>query len=176
MSIPVCLIWRLKMSVRQKIAVGAFLTMNIWLIIIAVIRATTFKHNGHFDNTWICFCQFLEPNIAIFGTCFSAFRSIFVAKGSKASEEKERPSRSLQRFMFRKTPSDHRPLDDLPTFPNATLTGLSIFRGENAGSHIITSNRESNLDPVGNMSEQDAAYYSGRIHVKQAWSLNSTRV
>lgn len=159
------------MSIKQKLGLGAFLTMNIWLITIALVRVTSFKQGMTFDLIWTLFFQFLEPNIAILAACFSAFRSIFVTNGSEARGKRDRPSHSLRK-IFRKTPSDHRPLDGLPTVTGATLTGLRTA----LGNVTNTSNRDSTLNPIGDRSERDFADSSGRIHVKHDWSLDSTRV
>ena len=71
------------MGRKQKLQLGAFLTMNIWLIIIALVRVTSFKRGDYFDLTWTLFFQFFEPNLAILAVCFSAFRSPFVNNGFK---------------------------------------------------------------------------------------------
>ena len=165
------------MSIRQKVGLGAFLTMNIWLIIIALVRVTSFKQGITFDTIWALFFQFLEANIAVFAACFSAFRSIFVTNGSKARGKKDRPSYSQRMWMFRKTPSDHRPLDDLPTVPGATLTGWRTVIGNSSISSITNiSDRDSNWDAVGDGSGRGFASHSGGNLMKHDRLFDSKRV
>lgn len=167
------------MSLRQKVGLGVFLTMNVWIIIIAMIRATTFRQGRIFDETWICFFQFLEAHIAILATCFSTFRSLFVAKGSKVDEkQQERPSRSRQRWILRRPQPNLRPLDGLPAFPSATLTGLRTLWWGDRRSRITISASDTQLhsSPGGNELEQYSEDQMERIHVQRDFSLASTRV
>ena len=112
------------MSVRQKFGLGAFLTVNIWLIIIALVRISSTKTRNTIDTTWMIFFQFFEPNVAILAACFSAFRSLFVFNDSKRHARNNRATYSIRERLFRMSPADHQQLHDLPPVPRATLTGM----------------------------------------------------
>lgn len=61
-----------------------------------------------------------------------AFRSVFVAKASKASDRKARPwySSSVARMRVeRKASEAGGDLQDLPAVPPATMTGMRTFIG-----------------------------------------------
>lgn len=156
------------MSIKQRLGLSVFLTMNVWLIVIALVRVTSFKQGG---LTWILFFQFLEPNVAMLASCFTAFRSIYVSKGSKARREQDRPSNSLRQRLFRNTPLDHQPLDDLPTIPGATLTGMRTAIWNNNRINLTTTNDRDSA-----ASGQGFVDRGGGIHVKHDWSLDPTRV
>ena len=71
-------LWNVHIRIRQKIAIAVFLTMNVWLIVLAVLRVWGLKDRGVYDATWLALFQFLEPNVAILAASFSTFRSLFV--------------------------------------------------------------------------------------------------
>jgi hypothetical protein len=167
-SIPFFVLWKASMSIKQRLGLSVFLTMNVWLIVIALVRVISFKQGG---ITWYLFFQFLEPNVAILASCFTAFRSIFVSNGSKARREQDRPSNSLQQRLFRNTPLDHQPLDDLPTIPGATLTGMRTAIWNNNRTNPTTTNDRDSA-----ASGQGFVDLGGGIHVKHDWSLDPTRV
>lgn len=156
-----------KMSVKQRFGVAAFLTMNVWLIVIALVRATSLKQGDVSDTTWALFFQYFEPNIAILAACLSAFRSIFVTGGSKRNARKDWPSNSPSRRIFRKAP---RPLDNLPRVPGATLTGIRTFIGGKTACNTQSTPtlRDSDLTTLAtHESEPDNSTWNGRTRVQQ---------
>ena len=169
-SIPTLVLWKATMGVRQKISLSAFLIMNVWLIIIAIVRVSLFKRGNTFDLTWTLFFQFLEPNVAIVAACFTAFRSIFVNSSIKVRKP-DRPPYSLRRRLFRSHPPNHQPLDDLPTIPGATLTGVRTQIWNNGRTNLTDA---TTLD----LGRQGQESYDGDdgIHVYHAWSMNSSQV
>lgn len=171
------------MGINQKLGIGAFLTMNIWLIIIALVRVTSFKRGDTFDLTWTLFFQYFEPNVAIVVACFSAFRSLFVINGSKRRVRQNRPSYSFRKTLFKKGMADEQPLDDLPSIPGLTLKGMRTIIWQNNRSKATDSTlNNSNLDPAVEEYLGDATSMEGindnrnKIVVRHDWSLESTRV
>ena len=176
-SIPIFVIWKAHMNIKQKIGIGAFLTMNVWLIVIAVLRVVFFKQGNSIDATWGLFMLCLEPNVAILAASFSAFRSIFVAKGSKTSGKPEPASSSLRRRIFRKAHAGRRPLDDLPTVPGPTLTGLrTAFGLSKSKGNASTTDSRYFLSSTSNGLKYETIHDQQGIHVKRDWSLDSIRV
>ena len=171
------------MSIRQKFGLGAFLTVNLWLIVIALIRVTSFKRGETFDLTWTLFFQFFEPNVAILAACFSAFRSLFVSNGSKRRKERDRAPFSVRQKLFRKTPPHNQQLEDLPTIPGATLKGLrtTIWQNNRTKIDSSTSNEDSPYPTVGEgkscrISHQNAYDRRNNTMAKHDWSFESARV
>ena len=165
------------MSLTQKIGIVAFLTMNVWLIVINLIRASSIQQGKTFDLTWAMFLQFLEPNIAILAACFSAFRSIFVVKRSRAGRYETEANHPLRQQPFERVTSDHQRLEVLPAVPGAVLMGThtAVWQGEGTHSTSIQG-RNLHSKALDCKSEQILDDYSNRIHVQRAWSLASTKV
>ena len=171
------------MRINQKLGIGAFLTMNIWLIIIALVRVTSFKRGTTFDLTWTLFFQFFEPNVAILAACFSAFRSLYVTNGSKRHVQQKRPSYSFSNRIFKKGVVDEQHLENLPSFPGPTLRGMrtDIWRIGRSRATDSTLNA-STLDVAFEERKDDATSMEGSndhrngIVVRHDWSVGSMRV
>lgn len=111
------------MSNKNRLVLLTFLTMNVLLIIISIVRVSSYERDGVFDVRWTMFFQYLEPNIAILAACFTALRSLFVRRSSQAHGVEEGPVFLFQQKLFKQRSLDCRLLDDLPTVPEAAQTG-----------------------------------------------------
>ena len=170
--------WKVtRLSIRQKIGILMFLTMNIWLIVIAIVRVSSVKQGETTDMIWYLFFNFLEPNVAILAACFSAFRSVFVFNGSKSLRERFQPSYTLRQRLCWKDSSNHERLDDLPTIPSATLTNVpsTIWSGHTDHSSIIKGHKPG-IRPLVKESKPTSPDLTSKIYVQQGWSLESTKV
>ena len=123
------------MRIQQKIYIGAFLTVNIWLIVIALVRVTL-NSGKTVDVIWTLFFQFLEPNVAIIAACFSAFRSLFVRHNSRKHAKPARPTPTLHQRLFRTSRRHHHELDDLPSIPETTVDDVEITNCQENRTHI----------------------------------------
>ena len=164
------------MSIKQKIYIGGFLTMNIWLIIIALVRIISFKQGETYDFTWTMFFRVFEPNVAILAAYFSALRSLFVNKGSKRGVQHDQPSPSFGwRLLGEK--SEHHQLDDLPSVPGPTLKGMrTLIWQSNRTKASDFSNDETGLGPTTEdlneaSLEQGCHDRGNKILVEHDWSL-----
>ena len=171
------------MSTNQKLGIGAFLTMNIWLTIIALVRVTLFKRGPTFDFTWTLFFQFFEPNVAILAACFSAFRSLYVTNGCKRHVQQKLPSYSFSKRLFKKGIVAEEILENLPSVPGPALRGMRTTIWRKARSQAIDSTlNTSPLDLALRESTDDATSMEGsdvhhnEIVVRHDWSVASTRV
>ncbi|KAI9876367.1 MAG: hypothetical protein M1830_006661 [Pleopsidium flavum] len=109
----------------------------------------------------------------------TAFRTVFVASGSRRSEEKHRgPSDSMRQRLKIKLKSNRRDgavdQEDLPTIPRATLTGMRTFIRRNNRPVGETTVMRSEYDFL----EDD--YHAVRkgdqgIYVKREWTAQSHR-
>lgn len=145
LSIPIVVLWKASMSIRQKFYIGGFLTVNIWLMVIALVRIIPFKQGETFDYIWTMFFQILEPHVAILAACFSAFRSLFVNHGRRHQPD---PSFGRCRRLLGKHPSEHLRLDNFPSVPAPTLKGVQQMV------------RQSNRRKASNFSSGDTALCS----------------
>ena len=184
LSIPIIILWKASMNTKQKLGLGAFLTMNVWLVLIALVRVASFKRGNYFDLTWILFFQFFEPNVAILAACFSAFRSLFVKIGYKHRPRQGGTPYPIRRRIFRMTSTDRQEVKDLPSIPRATLASLRTIIWRNNRTNITNhgSNRdaldsatEGEIDLNDNIFEQDLDGRGNNIVVQKDWTVSSAR-
>lgn len=148
-SIPIMLLSRVHLKLRQKIGLGLSLCLFLVMAIVPVIKITGIKLNGDVaDNVWGCFWQQQECNIAVIMVSMSAFRSYFVATSSNNSPARHEVSR-LWRFKLARK---YWNMDDLPKsnthnlpqIPSATLTGM---RTDIAGAGAETTEWSDRHEP-----------------------------
>ena len=169
------------MSIKQKFYIGGFLTVNVWLIIIALVRITSFKQGQTFDFIWNMFFQFFESNVAILAACFSAFRSLFVNNSSERGVRHHRPIQSFGGRFLGKNSGHHR-LDDLPSVPGPTVKGMrTMIWQSNRTKASDFSNDDTASGPttegVDEASLGQGSHDRGNeILVEHDWSIESTRV
>lgn len=84
------------MKFKQKLGLGVFLCLSVFMIITAIVRIsglaiTIQPPNGKvkaFDVIWKAFWQQVEACVAVLMVSFTAFRSIFVAESSKKNRDR----------------------------------------------------------------------------------------
>lgn len=97
LSIPVALLWNVKIDLRRKLALITVLGLSIFMIAIAIVRVSLVKigRTGapatQPDNIWLFFWQNIEAATAIIMVSVTAFRSMLgqkstTSKGSKSSK------------------------------------------------------------------------------------------
>lgn len=78
-SIPVTLLWRVRISLRQKIGLGLTLCLSLVMAIVAIIRISGSRlPTGDADIVWVTFWQQQECNVAVIMISLTAFRSFFI--------------------------------------------------------------------------------------------------
>lgn len=79
-SIPICLLWRVRISMRQKFGLGITLCLSLVMVIIAFVRiGGNHLPGGQVDVVWLAFWQQNECNIAVWMVSMTAFRSFFTS-------------------------------------------------------------------------------------------------
>ncbi|MCJ1430256.1 hypothetical protein MMC29_008173, partial [Sticta canariensis] len=121
-SIPVLLLWSVKINLRRKLGLGSLLCLSIFAIITNIIRAAGHKlDNGQDDVVWILFWLEMEGSIALIANSMTAFRSLFAASNSRNKNSPQNPAKPAGfRMRGRKGP----PHVELPTLPTAKISGL----------------------------------------------------
>ena len=116
LSIPVFLLWKVKMKLKQKLGLAIFLTLNIWMVLISLIRAALAEVDGPngkvLDVVWCLFWIYIEAFVAIFVASLTALRFIFARQGARVSTEVTRHA-----FLHRR-PLNSVSLDSLPEMPS----------------------------------------------------------
>lgn len=130
-SIPLWLLWRVKWSIRQKLGVGAFLTLNTCVAIVCIVRVSATENRGSYNPTWGFFWQQAEASMAITMLSLTAFRSLFGSEHFSTHQERPKPRyrSTIERIQYgigRVSQKSHNS-KSLPTMPSATATGMRTF-------------------------------------------------
>ena len=79
-SLPFAILWRVKISLRRKAALGATLCLSVFIIIISITRAIFIRStNGQTDIIWATLWALVEAAFAVIVVSATAFRLLFVA-------------------------------------------------------------------------------------------------
>lgn len=154
-AIPVILLRRVQIKLRQKFALGFSLCLSIIMIITAIVKISgLFASTSSYriaDMTWEIFWQFMEACIAVIMVSLTAFRSLFVVHGSGARRSPQKLSlrkrvlnSRIARGRKRAAGNDSEETEGFPEIPRATLTGMRTFiRGERVEGSVMMSERSS---------------------------------
>ena len=133
MTVPVILLWNVRISVRRKLALGGILCLSICTIITSIIRlAGGTATNGELDQSWVIFWYDIEAAIAIIIVSVTAFRALFVAhQAMKYRSPGEKGSTSWN-FWSKKSKSSRG--KEQPETPPPALGGVRTqIRGSQYG-------------------------------------------
>ncbi|KAL8667317.1 MAG: hypothetical protein Q9202_000891 [Teloschistes flavicans] len=136
LAIPPYLIYKVSISLRQKIGIAFFLCLSTIMVLIAIIRISQVHTQTY--NIWATFWQQLEGCVAILMVSLTAFRTLFVSSPQASEEKAMRPSGSERRRLWYKYKGssdgggkasgsvERAKMVDM-TMPSATLTGMRTF-------------------------------------------------
>ncbi|KAI1736964.1 hypothetical protein F4680DRAFT_235602 [Xylaria scruposa] len=79
------IVWRVQITRRKKLALGAICSLTIFIIVVAIVRIT-----GPPDQTWILLWSSIEMTTAIFVACIASFRTLYIQH--KSSQPAKIPS------------------------------------------------------------------------------------
>lgn len=78
---PVLLLWKVKIKLRQKILIGLFLSLSICMILISFVRIFGLLHYNNFINVkWLLFWHEVEATVATIMVSITAFRELLGIK------------------------------------------------------------------------------------------------
>lgn len=124
-------LWRVRIRSGQKLGIAAFLSLSIFMIIIASVRIIEVTVFFYFDGgyLWQFFLLQVEASVAVIMVSFTAFRTVFASQRSEARERKARPwySSTVAKLRRHKTSSENHNLENLPSIPSATMSGMRTF-------------------------------------------------
>lgn len=135
-GIPIRLLCFVRIKPRQKLIVGVFLSLNLFMVITAVIRVSGVSFRGRFDDVWLFVWSQTEACVAVSMISVTAFRSAFVdLESSRARirrEEIKKPWYSstisaIKRNKAQRLSDAEATPGELPKVPSATLTGIRTF-------------------------------------------------
>ena len=114
-SIPVCLLWRVHLSLRRKLALGGTLCLSIFMIVIVIIKVSTGTiADGQVDSPWVLFWLHVEAAVAVIVISITAFRVLFVHSENAQSQKQLDRDRTYQKAITRTSPSTHTMASSFP--------------------------------------------------------------
>ena len=148
-SIPACLLWRVRIKPAQKLGLAVFLCLSIVMAVMAIVRVSGLRITSAqgvpaFDTAWQYLWQQIEAGLAVCLVSLTAFRSLFIAHGRNRSGPTPHRSwyaTSIERIKNRKKRSYEDDVGQLPEIPNGFLTGMRTFiqGGSTRKSTALTS-------------------------------------
>lgn len=131
-SIPVALLWRVRISLRRKLVLGGVLCLSIFTMIVQVICiAGSDLPDGTVDAAWVNFWLQVEAAVAVMIVSLTSYRSLFVKDQSlnrQSPPERTRTRFSKERLWNRSAKGeDLEHQVGLPSVPNPVLTGVRTF-------------------------------------------------
>lgn len=126
LALPIYILWRVRIKPLQKVGLGVFLTLHVWMIIIACVRVAKLYSHGFIDVTWLFFWQQMEASVAVVMISLTAFRSIFASHGLRERNARPWYASAVRKLRGRRMLGSDEQLR-LPSVPSATLTGLRTF-------------------------------------------------
>ncbi|MCJ1433497.1 hypothetical protein MMC27_002859 [Xylographa pallens] len=103
--IPIHLLWRVQISLRQKVALGAVLCLTIVVIAASFTRQLmqlTAERTQQVDLTWLYTCGVFEQAIAILIACVSSYRALFTMKSRTQDVAIYRNNQDTQPLQYNK--------------------------------------------------------------------------
>lgn len=105
-SIPIFLLWRVHLTLRRKLALGATLCLSIFMIVIVIIKVSTGNiADGQVDSPWVLFWLHVEAAVAVVVVSITAFRVLFVHSDDTHSRKQLNRKRACQQGVVRTSPS-----------------------------------------------------------------------
>ncbi|KAL8645630.1 MAG: hypothetical protein Q9226_007213 [Calogaya cf. arnoldii] len=86
-SIPVTLLWRVRIDLRRKLALGTMLCLSVFTIITVIVKISGGNtDNGQIDSSWVIFWLHMEAAVAVMVASITAYRAIFVVERLRTQE------------------------------------------------------------------------------------------
>ncbi|KAK0108534.1 hypothetical protein ONS95_003338 [Cadophora gregata] len=80
-ALPMSMIVKLQMPLKQKLGVGAMFALGIFVVIASIIRAYYSSKN---ETMLTCTVSMVETSVAIIATCLPALRTVLIGQASRA--------------------------------------------------------------------------------------------
>jgi len=92
-SIPMAVLWQVRIAWRRKIALGAFFCLAVITMVVAVVRIAVVSSAKtdtavQVDSSWLYLWENIELAIAIMIACLASFRILFTFQSAKKSTPK----------------------------------------------------------------------------------------
>ena len=131
-AIPISLLWNVRIKRRQKIFLGVFLSLSIFMTITASVRAPGVNYNGEFDLVWIFIWHHAEACVAVSMVSLTPSRSIFITSTTQRAHgdgaKRSWYSSTVATMRKRRNQKNQEEREQgLPAIPSATLTEMRTW-------------------------------------------------
>ncbi|SLM34725.1 hypothetical protein LPUS_00159 [Lasallia pustulata] len=77
-SIPISLLWKVEITVKQKVALAGIFSLAVITMTFAIVRVTVISIlTQQPDVSWLYIWSFVEQTVAIIVVCLASFRALF---------------------------------------------------------------------------------------------------
>ncbi|KAL8778273.1 MAG: hypothetical protein Q9213_007493 [Squamulea squamosa] len=149
-SIPVALLWRVRISLRRKLILLFVLSLSVFTIIVSIIRiAGSRLPNGSIDAAWTQFWLQVEAAVAVMIVSLTSYRSLFVKDKStkKKSPRYNNNTTSYRKKLFSREKREEAEGVEMPTLPDPTLTGVRTVIGRTGDYEQFSRSEDCFLPP-----------------------------
>lgn len=135
-SIPILILRKTKIKLRQKLSMGIFLCLSFAMIVVAMARMSKY-HVKTLEMAWQLFWLGMEACIALIMASLTIFRTVFVTMRNERKEKEKKHlfvssiRQRLRHRLNRRNPRDELETNELPTIPRGILTGMRTFISRN---------------------------------------------
>nr|OQO11424.1 hypothetical protein B0A51_16348 [Rachicladosporium sp. CCFEE 5018] len=181
MVIPLCLTWRLQMSIQQKAGLGAVLCLGVITIIFSAIRII-FTNPGsqvHPEVSWLALCSALESGVAVIVVCLTSFRVLFTQMRQQSSNRGYIPQGPSERYgrgskaAAKMSIDSKKPNSRMRSFPLGSMGEEDVKLTTYKNSAMVTSAGVEEHEGASNASERD---WNDRTSQEQILSTDGIRV
>lgn len=77
LSIPIRMLWKVRMGIRRKLALGGIFCLVMITMAVAIVRFAVVYGHAQPEESWLYFWNTVENTIAIIIACLASFRALF---------------------------------------------------------------------------------------------------
>ncbi|KAL9628181.1 MAG: hypothetical protein Q9204_006056 [Flavoplaca sp. TL-2023a] len=101
-SIPIALLWRVRIDLRRKLALGTMLCLSVFTIITVIVKISGGNTvAGQIDSSWVIFWLHMEAAVAVMVASIMVYRALFVVERSRTEESPRHTSGARARIWYR---------------------------------------------------------------------------
>ncbi|KAL8796095.1 MAG: hypothetical protein Q9195_001427 [Heterodermia aff. obscurata] len=163
LTIPILLLWGVKISLRRKLALGTILCLSVFTMLICIIRISGGNTvNGQIDTAWVIFWLQVEAAVAVIIVSVTAYRMLFVAENpqyrdSPPQQQIIASSSSSRARVWNRARTTTRS-NGLPGIPAPTLSGFrDLVRRSGGDKEAYTARSDdSEFVPLSDLDDKRA--------------------
>ncbi|KAJ4347927.1 uncharacterized protein N0V89_009299 [Didymosphaeria variabile] len=167
--IPVVLIWKIRITWKQKLALAFTLCLTIVMVIITIARIAGLKWRGKLDSIWETYFIVIAAEIGLSLVAVSAFRALYVSKSKDRHVNKTITSfrwynkghaavwNIITKTTGKTTSVEMQKRGDgflKDDIPHGTMTGMRTFIDANGRTRIYDTMDEERSMDYSSVSEQ----------------------